>query len=47
MGATLTGFVDVKQGDEDALKKAVHDIGPISVAIDASRITFHFYHDGL
>ncbi|XP_042858750.1 cathepsin L-like [Penaeus japonicus] len=47
VGATDTGFVDVEHGSESALKKAVATIGPISVAIDASRPTFHFYHDGV
>ncbi|XP_047495174.1 procathepsin L-like [Penaeus chinensis] len=47
IGATDTGFVDVEHGSESALKKAVATIGPISVAIDASRPTFHFYHDGV
>lgn len=46
VGATDTGYVDVEHGSESALKKAVATIGPISVAIDASRPTFHFYHDG-
>ncbi|MEQ2217751.1 hypothetical protein XENOCAPTIV_021590, partial [Xenoophorus captivus] len=30
VGATCTGYVDVKQGDEDALKEAVATIGPVS-----------------
>ncbi|XP_063614907.1 procathepsin L-like [Penaeus indicus] len=47
IGATDTGFVDVEHGSEGALQKAVATIGPISVAIDASQPTFHFYHDGV
>ncbi|XP_071526131.1 digestive cysteine proteinase 3-like [Panulirus ornatus] len=47
VGATVTGYVDVEQGNEAALKKAVADVGPVSVAIDASRSTFHFYSDGV
>lgn len=46
-GATVTGFVDVKSGDEDDLKKAVAEIGPVSVAIDASHFSFQFYHSGV
>nr|ADQ73946.1 cathepsin L [Paralithodes camtschaticus] len=46
-GATVTGYVDVEHDSEDALQKAVATIGPISVAIDASRSTFHFYHKGV
>jgi len=47
IGATLTGFVDVKTGDESALQEAVATIGPISVAIDASSIMFQFYRSGV
>lgn len=47
VGATVTGFVDIKQGSEDALQKAVATVGPISVAIDAHLPTFHFYKKGI
>ena len=40
VGATDTGFTNIPHGDEDALKKAVATVGPISVAIDASKPTF-------
>ena len=40
------GFVDVKQGDEDALKAAIATVGPVAVAIDASHPTFQFYNHG-
>ena len=42
-GATDIGFVDVPQGDEDALKGAIATIGPVAVAIDASQSSFQFY----
>jgi cathepsin L len=46
VGATDTGFTDIKSKDEDALKQAVADVGPISVAIDASHSSFQLYKSG-
>jgi len=46
-GATDTGFVDVSEGDEHALKSAVATVGPVSVAIDASQESFRFYSEGV
>lgn len=46
IGATCTGFVDVTQFDEDALKEAVATVGPVSVGIDASQVSFQLYDSG-
>jgi len=46
-GANLTSWTDIPRGSEQDLQKAVATIGPISVAIDASRPTFHFYKSGV
>lgn len=47
VGATDKGFVDIKQGDENDLLKAVASVGPVSVAIDASQPSFQLYSSGV
>ena len=46
-GASDTGYMNIKQYNEDDLKAAVASVGPISVAIDASHRSFHMYHSGV
>jgi len=46
IGAKITGFQDVDQGDESALQVAVAQ-QPVSVAIDASQPSFQFYKSGV
>merc|ERR1712002_1364565 len=45
--ARVTGLVGVRGGDENDLKNAVGHIGPIAVAIDASRRGFRNYRRGV
>jgi len=45
--ATVVGFQDVPQGNEEALKEAIGLNGPVSVAIDASHFSFQFYKHGV
>jgi cathepsin L len=47
VGATDTGYVDVKQRDESALQQAIATVGPVSVAIDASHSSFQLYRSGV
>lgn len=44
--ANCSRYSFVNEGDEEALKRAVATIGPIAVAIDATRPKFVLYHSG-
>ncbi|XP_072394536.1 digestive cysteine proteinase 2-like [Diabrotica undecimpunctata] len=45
--AKITGWVNVTENDENALRLALFKQGPISVSIDASQKTFSFYSHGV
>lgn len=45
--AKITGYVNVTSNNEPALRLALVNHGPISVAIDASHRTFSFYSNGV
>ena len=46
-GATASSYRDIKQGSTSDLVQACTNVGPISVAMDASRQSFHFYKKGI
>ncbi|CAJ1083416.1 cathepsin S-like [Xyrichtys novacula] len=45
--ANCSDYAFLPEGDEFALKAALADVGPISIAIDASRPKFGFYRRGV
>uniref|UniRef100_A0AC35UFM3 Pept_C1 domain-containing protein n=1 Tax=Rhabditophanes sp. KR3021 TaxID=114890 RepID=A0AC35UFM3_9BILA len=44
---SIKGFINIKSGDEDALKYAIATHGPVAAAIDASRPGFKSYKRGV
>lgn len=47
VAAHVAKYTKVASGDEQALTSAIATQGPISVGIDASRMSFHFYFGGV
>ncbi|XP_064087023.1 crustapain-like [Macrobrachium nipponense] len=47
VGATVSSYVQPASGSESALQKAVHDVGPVSVCIDAGQPSFGSYGGGV
>lgn len=46
-GASISSYKDVTSGSESALQNAITYRGPVSVAIDASKISFQLYNGGV
>ena len=47
IGARLDSYVNVTSGDEEALKMAIVNNGPVAVGIDAAHKSFSFYSHGV
>ncbi|XP_068031077.1 cathepsin S-like isoform X2 [Anomalospiza imberbis] len=45
--ASCSRFLELPEGDEAALRDAVATVGPVAVAIDATRPGFFLYHSGV
>lgn len=43
----IKGFKDIPRGNEQKLQEAISTVGPISVAIDASQMSFQHYKSGV
>ncbi|KAB0802927.1 hypothetical protein PPYR_05122 [Photinus pyralis] len=47
VAANIQSYVTIEEGDENALKEALHNIGPIAVGMDASSENWQFYGGGI
>ena len=45
--AVVSSYVNITSGDQDALRAAIANKGPISVAIDAAHKSLSFYANGV
>ncbi|KAG8449844.1 hypothetical protein GDO86_016495 [Hymenochirus boettgeri] len=45
--AGCRGFKEIPKGSEKVLKRTIAQVGPVSVSIDASQPSFHFYNKGV
>ncbi|KAB7501366.1 Digestive cysteine proteinase 2 [Armadillidium nasatum] len=46
-GGTCSGFTEIASGSETGLQSATASVGPISVAIDASKVSYQLYASGV
>ena len=45
--ASISSWVEITSGDESEMEDAVANIGPVAIAIDASKFSFQLYSSGV